>query len=64
MNKRRLRQEKALARLEAQLPKTFTIPMSEKNKTLWIEIIRLRKSLNRIEEIHVVVNRGLHLSLL
>ena len=46
------RQRSALARLEAKLPSTLTIPLDQEQQTLWREILRIRTNLGEMNGTH------------
>ena len=54
------RQRSALARLEAKLPSTLTIPLDQEQQTLWREILRIRTNLGEMNGTHNAIAKLLH----
>ncbi len=59
-SKQKARCERALERVERKLhPKSITFPLSFEQANVWREVIRLRKKLDTLSEMHAAVEHSL-----
>lgn len=54
------RQRAALARLEAKLPSTLTLPLDGEQQKLWSEILRIRTNIGELNGTHNAIAKFLH----
>lgn len=60
MNKKERRQRATMERLEAKLPKSLTIPLSQEQQDIWREILHIRKNLGELSETDVAIGNLLY----
>lgn len=60
MNKKERRQRATMERLEAKLPKSLTIPLSQEQQDIWREILHIKKNLGELSGIDIAIGNLLY----